>query len=70
MYVDVLRPTSERHPIELLRRPEVRSDGIGSISAASLERVAAVSLAMADTNGEQRCSVSFLAISYRIGRKV
>lgn len=31
MYVDVLRPTSERQPIELLRRPEVRSVGIGNI---------------------------------------
>lgn len=31
MYVDVLRPTIERHPIELLRRPDVRSVGTGSI---------------------------------------
>lgn len=31
MYTDVLRPTIDRHPIELLRRPDVRSIGIGSI---------------------------------------
>lgn len=31
MYVDVRRPTIERHPIELERRPEVRSVGTGSI---------------------------------------
>ena len=31
IYVDVLLPTIERHPMELLRRPEVRSCGTGSI---------------------------------------
>lgn len=31
IYVDVRRPTIERHPIELERRPEVRSVGTGSI---------------------------------------
>lgn len=30
-YVDVRLPTIERHPIELERRPEVRSCGTGSI---------------------------------------
>lgn len=39
MYTDVLRPTIERHPMELLRRPDVRSVGIGSIAyAGSLYR--------------------------------
>lgn len=31
IYTDVLRPTIERQPIELLRLPDVRSIGIGSI---------------------------------------
>lgn len=31
IYVDVRRPTIERHPIELERRPDVRSVGTGSI---------------------------------------
>lgn len=41
MYVDVRRPTSERHPIELLRRPDVRSCGTGNILRLSMADVQA-----------------------------
>lgn len=36
VYVDVRRPTNDRQPIELLRRPVVRSNGTGSILFVSL----------------------------------